>query len=159
MMGWFNDLSNAEKIAIVVPVGLAVIGGLFVLCKGLFRKKNDPDLALKIIDNTLQETEQLRQTVKQLEEQLAQPSLEANSASGQSTPLPSAQAIELAGLITEDDGLYAQSLKAIAEGDNEKADALLDETQQFLDTLQQQKDECAKQSWCEQAGQSSLAKG
>ena len=126
----------------VVDVGLAVIGGLFALFKWLFRKKKDPDLALKIIDDNLKENKQLRQTVKQLEEQLAKPSLETNIALEQSTPIPSAEAKKLANLITEDDGLYAQALKAIAEGDNEKAGCLLDETQQFLlDAVQQKKDE------------------
>jgi len=72
---------------------------------------------------------------------LAKPSLETTIASDQSTPVPTAEAIELANLITEDDGPYEQSLKAIAEGDNEKADGLLNETQEFLDTLGQKKDE------------------
>ncbi len=87
------------------------------------------------------ENEQLRQTVKQLEEQLAKPAIETNITSEQSIPVPSEEAKELAELINEDDGLYAQALKAIAEGNNEKADDLLDETQQFLDRVQQKKDE------------------
>ncbi len=44
-------------------------------------------------------------------------------------------------MITEDDGFYSQALKAIAQGDNKKADSLLDETQQFLDSVQQKKDQ------------------
>jgi len=138
---WFKNLSDAEKIAIIVPVGLAAVGGLFALCKWLFRNKKDPDLALVIIDETLKDNKQLRQTVKELEKRLAKPSVEANIGSEQSTPVPSAEAKELANVISEDDGVYAQALKAIAEGDNEKAECLLDETQEFLDTVQQRKDE------------------
>ncbi|MBA7674855.1 hypothetical protein ES703_83080 [subsurface metagenome] len=141
MIEWFKNLTDANKIAIVVPIAVVVIGGLIGLFKWLFGKKKDPDFALEIIDDTLKENRQLRQTVKELEEQLAKPSLETNIALEQSTPAPSAEARELANLITEDDGIYAQALKAIAEGDNEKADSLLDETQQFLDTVQQRKDE------------------
>jgi len=144
MVEWFNNLSEGWQTAIfgaAVAVGLAVIGGLFALFKWLFGKRKDPDLALEIIDDTLKENRELRQTVNQLEEQLAKPSVETNIALEQSTPVPSAEAKELAKLITEDDGLYAQALKAIAEGDNEKADSLLDQTQQFLDTVQQRKDE------------------
>ncbi len=140
LIDWFKNLSEGWQTAIfvtAVSVGLAVIAGLFKL---LFGKKKDPDLALEIIDNTLKENKQLRQTVKQLEEQLAKPSFETNIASQQSTPAPSAEAKELAKLINKDDGLYAQALKAITEGDNEKADELLDETQEFLDHVQQQKD-------------------
>ncbi len=71
MIEWFKNLSDTEKIAIVVPVGLAAVGGLFALFKWLFGKKKDPDLALAIIDDTLKENKQLRQTVGHLEEQLA----------------------------------------------------------------------------------------
>ena len=42
-MEWFSDLSKGEWIAIaaiVVSATLAAIGGLFVLLKGLFSKKN-----------------------------------------------------------------------------------------------------------------------
>jgi len=53
MMEWFKNRSDAEKIAIIVPVGIAVIGGLFALCKVLFGKKKGPDLVLGIIDDTL----------------------------------------------------------------------------------------------------------
>jgi len=144
MVEWFKNLSEGWQTAIFgggVAVALAVIGGLFALFKWVFGKKKDPDLALEIIDDTLKENRQLRQTVKELEEELAKPSLERNIALEESTRVPSAEAKDLANLITEDDGLYAQALKAIAEGDNEKAGSLLDETQQFLDTVQQRKDE------------------
>jgi len=40
MIEWFRNLSDANKIAIAVPVGIAVIGGLFGLFKWLFRKKS-----------------------------------------------------------------------------------------------------------------------
>jgi tetratricopeptide (TPR) repeat protein len=33
MIGWFKNLSDANKIAIIIPVGLAVIGGAFSLLK------------------------------------------------------------------------------------------------------------------------------
>jgi len=93
------------------------------------------------LGRTKEENTRLKKTIRQLEAQLARPSLEANIALEQSTPAPSAQAKDLANLITEDDGLYARALKAIAQGDNEKADSLLDQTQQFLDTVQQRKDD------------------
>ena len=35
MLEWFNNLSDANKIAIVIPVGLAVIAGLFAWFKWL----------------------------------------------------------------------------------------------------------------------------
>jgi tetratricopeptide (TPR) repeat protein len=185
MLKWFKNLSDANKIAIVIPVALAAIAGLFGLFKWLSPKKDAPapqqktihqegtshtastidgdkniiaggnvstgidsEAALTILVDTSAklgrseaENTRLRETIKQLEEQLAKPSLETSIALQQSTPAPSAQARELASLITEDDGLYAQALKAIAEGDNEKADSLLDETQQFLDTVQERKDQ------------------
>jgi hypothetical protein len=50
MIEWFKNLSNAEKIAIVIPVGLAAIGGLFAFFKWLVIKEKDPDLALAIIE-------------------------------------------------------------------------------------------------------------
>ena len=53
MIEWFNDLSNAEKIAVIailVPVSLAVVKGLFVLFKWLFRKKNPPSTPVNKID-------------------------------------------------------------------------------------------------------------
>jgi len=38
MVEWFRNLSDANKIAIVVPVGIAVIGGLVGLLKWLFAR-------------------------------------------------------------------------------------------------------------------------
>jgi len=95
----------------------------------------------KDLGRSEEEISRLKKKIKQIEEQLANPSLETNIVLGQSIPVPSVEAKELAALITEDDGLYAQALKAIAEGDNEKANGLLDKTQQFLDTVQKGKDE------------------
>jgi len=185
MIEWFKNLTDANKIAIVVPIALAVIGGLIGLFKWLFRKKDGPaprektiqqagsghkattidgdknivsegdvstgidpnnildryEIALKQLGESEEKITNQQETIKQLEEQLAWPSLETNITLEQSKPVPSAQARELANVITEDDGLYAQALKAITEGDNEKANSFLDETQQFLDTVQQRKDE------------------
>jgi len=95
----------------------------------------------KDLGRTEEENTRLKDKIIQLEEQLAKPSLETGIASERSMPVPSAEARGLATLITEDDGLYAQALKAIAEGDSDKANGLLDQTQQFLDTVQQRKDE------------------
>jgi tetratricopeptide (TPR) repeat protein len=134
---------TAEKIAvaaIVVPVGLALISGLFVLCKWLFRRRKDPDLALAIIDDALRDNKQLRQTVKQLEEELAQHEIMTGTGT-QQMPQPSQEAQNLAAQIEDDAGPYALALKAIAAGNAEQADELLDETQQFLDTVQQKKDQ------------------
>jgi hypothetical protein len=45
MIDWFMNLSDTDKIAIVVPVAIVVIGGLFTLLfKCLFRKKDDPQI-------------------------------------------------------------------------------------------------------------------
>ncbi len=143
MMEWFNNLTDGEKIAIaaiVATVSLMAIGGLFELFKGLFKKQNDPHLALAMIDNSMKEYEKLRQTVKLLEQQLTQPQITADTG-GQNLLQPTQEAKDLAAQIEDDAGPYSQALKAIAEGDNEKADSLLDETQQFLDTVQQKKDE------------------
>jgi tetratricopeptide (TPR) repeat protein len=87
------------------------------------------------------ENEQLMQTIKQLEERLVKPSIQTSAVSEQSTPTPSAEAKELAKLITEDDWLYAQALKAIAGGNAKKADELLNGAQQFLSHVKRKKDE------------------
>ena len=47
MIEWFKGLSDGNKIAVVVPVGLAVIGGLFGLFKWLFRKTGDSSAPAK----------------------------------------------------------------------------------------------------------------
>jgi len=49
MLEWFRNLSDANKIAIVIPVGLAAIGGLFALFKWLFRKTDAPARQQKTI--------------------------------------------------------------------------------------------------------------
>jgi len=81
-----------------------------------------------------------RSKTEQLEEQLAQLRL-AVASTGQHNPQPTAEARELAQQITEDDGGYAQALKAIAEGRYEQAQQLLDDAQVFLEGVQEQKEE------------------
>ena len=49
MVEWFNNLTDANKIAIVVPVGLAAICGLFGLFKWLLGKQNGPTSQQKTI--------------------------------------------------------------------------------------------------------------
>jgi tetratricopeptide (TPR) repeat protein len=78
--------------------------------------------------------------VRQLEEQLAKPRLEVDISLEKTTPVPSIEARELAAQIEGDASPYAQALKAIAEGDSQKADELLDETQEYLDGIQREKD-------------------
>ncbi|MGD0573049.1 MAG: tetratricopeptide repeat protein [Sedimentisphaerales bacterium] len=188
---WFKNLDDTNKIAIVVPVGLAAIGGLFALFKWLFSKKDDSPVQQKTIKRKGQrhtaivveenkgniagrdvnlgidgdaalnqlvsvskeagqskneikhleeKNEKLKDTIRTLEEQLAQ--RQALVGPGQQqTPQPTQEAKELAKLITENDGPYAQALKAIAEGNNKKADGFLDETQKIIDHIQQRKNE------------------
>jgi len=52
MIEWFKNLTNANKIAIIVPITLALIGGLFGLSKLLFLKKDDPSAIKKTIQQT-----------------------------------------------------------------------------------------------------------
>jgi len=157
MIEWFKNLSEGWQTAIfgaVVAVGLTVIGGLFALIKWLFRKKDgpspqsikintgiDPNNLVDLFGKTKEELGQANERIRHLEEQLAKLSIETIVASEKSTPMPSAEAKELAKLITENDGPYAQALKAIAEGNNKKADGLLDETQKIIDQVQQRKNE------------------
>jgi tetratricopeptide (TPR) repeat protein len=151
---WFKNLDDTNKIAIVIPVGLAAIGGLFVLFKWLFSKKDgpspqsikintgiDPNNLVDLFGKTKEELGQANERIRHLEEQLAKTRIEKSISSEQSTPTPSTEAKELAKLITENDGPYAQALKAIAEGNNKKADGLLDETQKIIDHIQQRKNE------------------
>ena len=185
MIEWFKNLSNAEKIAvvaIVVPVCLAVIVGLFGLLEWPLGKEDGPESKGKIIhqegsghtaivteregatvagrdvnigikpDNFLDRYEttlkQLGQseekninqqeTIRQLEEQLSQPQIIADT-SRQQVPQPTQEAKDLAVQIEDDAGPFVRALKAIAEGRDAQADELLDETQQFLDTVQEQK--------------------
>ena len=153
---WFKNLSEGWQTAIfgaVVAVGLAAISGLFVLFKWLFRKKDgpspqiikintgiDPNNLVDIFGKTKEELGQANERIRHLEEQLAQQQILVGPGQ-QQTPQPTQEAKELAKLITQDDGPYAQALKAIAEGNNKKADGLLDETQQFLNQVQQRTNE------------------
>jgi len=191
MIEWFKNLNDAEKIAIVVPVIVAVIGGLLGLLKAFgkgkgsstqkktFQQKGSDNVAANIdgsgnttnvagrdvnlgIDGdaalnqlvsvskeagqSKNEIEHLKDTISKLEGQLQLVQQQVlTGAGGQQTPQPTQEAKELAKLITKNDGPYAQALKAIAEGNNKKADGLLDETQQFLDRVldqvQQRKNE------------------
>lgn len=183
MVEWFKNLSDANKIAIVVPVVLVVIGGLFGLSQWPLGKEDGPESKGKIIRqegsghaaanidggkniiaggnvntgidsdavlNTLVKTSKelgrteeenirLRETVRQLEEQLSQPHIMADT-SRQQVPQPTQQAKDLAAQIEDDAGPYALALKAIAEGDTKEANELLDKTQKLLDKVQEQKD-------------------
>ena len=88
------------------------------------------------------EIEHLKNTVGELESQLQLAQQQVLVGPGQQqTPQPTQEAKELAKLITQDDSPYAQALKAIAEGNNKKADGLLDETQKIIDQVQQRKNE------------------
>jgi tetratricopeptide (TPR) repeat protein len=78
---------------------------------------------------------ELKEIIRELEEQLAQPQRTTDI-----SPLPTEQAKELAGQIEDEAGPYARALKAIADGNHQQADDMLDETQQFLDTVQEAKD-------------------
>lgn len=90
-------------------------------------------------DDKLEELFNAKKRIEGLEEALAQTPLKTN-ASGQETPQPTQEAKELAKLITDKDGLYARALKAIAEGQNSQADGLLDESQNLLNSVQEEKD-------------------
>jgi len=85
------------------------------------------------------ENARLKERIRQLEEQLAQPQLTADS-DDHGVPQPTQEAKELAKLISEDDGPYALALKAIADGNDAQADHLLNGTQQFLDSVQEEED-------------------
>ena len=143
LLKWlFSKKEGVGSKAIMIDGGKNIIAG------GDVSTGIDSGAALRILVDTSsklgrsqEESEQRRQKIMELEQELAKHSLETNIALEKSTPVPSVEAKELAKLITEDDGLYAQALKAIAEGDNEKADCFLDETQEFLDSVQQKKDE------------------
>jgi len=94
------------------------------------------------IKHLQEKNRELKDTISKLEGQLQLAQQQVLTGPGQQqTPQPTQEAKELAKLITEDDGPYAQALKAIAEGNNEKADGLLDETQKILNHVQQRKDE------------------
>jgi tetratricopeptide (TPR) repeat protein len=78
--------------------------------------------------------------IQRLEEELGRQQSLAE-ADGDQVSQPTQEAKELAAQIEDDAGPYAQALKAIAEGNNERANELLDDAQQFLDAFQQKKDE------------------
>jgi tetratricopeptide (TPR) repeat protein len=113
--------------------GDAALNQLVSVSKEAGQSKNE-------IKHLEEKNEKLKDTIRTLEGQLAQRQVLVGPGQ-QQTPQPTQEAKELAKLITENDGPYAQALKAIAEGNNKKADGLLDGTQQFLDHVQQKKDE------------------
>ncbi|MHC4212298.1 MAG: tetratricopeptide repeat protein [Planctomycetota bacterium] len=107
----------------------------------------DGDLVLKQLVSVSKEAGQSeeiiknqQETIRELEQQLAQSQIMAQS-DQQQLPQPSQEAKDLAAQIDDDASPYALALKAIAQGDNEKADSLLDETQQVLNAVQQKKDQ------------------
>ncbi|KKK54499.1 hypothetical protein LCGC14_3084100, partial [marine sediment metagenome] len=86
------------------------------------------------------EIKHLRETITLLEEQLAQPP--ALTSTGQEKlPQPTQEAKDIAAHIEDDAGPYALALKAIATGQSQEADDLLDGSQQLLDKIQEQKDQ------------------
>ncbi|MCJ7691894.1 MAG: tetratricopeptide repeat protein, partial [Sedimentisphaerales bacterium] len=107
----------------------------------------DGDLALKQLVSVSKEAGQSGEKIKnyeekinQLEEQLAQ-SQALTGPGEQQVPQPTQQAKDLAAQIEDDAGPYALALKAIANGDPEQADELLNQTQKILDNVQEQKDQ------------------
>jgi tetratricopeptide (TPR) repeat protein len=82
---------------------------------------------------------ELKETIRQLEEQLSQPQIIADTGR-QQVPQPTQQAKDLAAQIEDDSGPYALALKAIAVGNTKQAGELLDKTQKLLDKVQEQKD-------------------
>ena len=81
-----------------------------------------------------------QEKIRTLEEQLANPD-KTLSPTGEETIQPSAEALASAQAITDEDSSYARALKAIAEGQNDQADDLLEESQEFLNTWQEEKDQ------------------
>jgi len=82
---------------------------------------------------------ELKETIRQLEEQLSQPQIIADIGR-QQVPQPTQQAKDLAAQIEDDSGPYVLALKAIAVGNTKWASELLDKTQKLLDKVQEQKD-------------------
>ncbi|MGD0553311.1 MAG: tetratricopeptide repeat protein, partial [Sedimentisphaerales bacterium] len=165
MIKWFKNLRIEWQIAIFAAV-VGAIGGIIGLLMNT-RNSSTPQTTIRqngtgntaivaegnnittnittgidpvLYGNAKEELGQAKEKIRHLEEQLAKPSLETSISSEKSIPVPSAEAKELAKLITQDDSSYAQALKAIAEGNNKKADGLLDETQKIIDHVQQAKD-------------------
>ncbi len=96
------------------------------------------DAAMRQLGQADAKVENQRDRISQLEEELSRRPLAAD-ADGQRAPQPTQEAKELAELISEDDGVYSQALKAIAEGNNEQASGLLDESQNLLDKIEEEK--------------------
>lgn len=146
IIGWFFKwlLGNKGKIVMrktkVVQKGNA---NQVILANGNGAIAAGGDVGIKpeLHEIVLKQLGRAEEKIASLEEQLSNRILESNTALDKSTPVPSAEAKKLADLITEDDGPYALALKAIAEGESEKADCLLGEIQQILDAVQQEKDE------------------
>jgi len=159
MVEWFNNLTDANKIAIVVPVVIAVIAGLVGLSKWLLGKKDGPapegviippsidpnnvldryEISLKQLGQTEETIKNQQETIRQLEERLAQSQIMADTGR-QQVPQPTQEAKDLASQIEDDAGPYALALKAIAAGNTKEANELLDKTQKLLDKVQEQKD-------------------
>ena len=97
-----------------------------------------------------------QETIRQLEEQLTQRQIPAESGT-QQIPQPTQEAKDLAAQIEDDAGPYAQALKAIARGNPKRADELLDQTQQFLDQLQERKDQAQAKIYLARLQNSSYA--
>lgn len=143
MAEWFSKLANAEKIAVIAVI--AIIGGLFKQCKSLFKKEkahvdtnnilDRHEIALKQLGQLEEKDSNSQERIRKLEVLLAQPQIVTNP-TVQNLPQPTQEAKDLASHIENDEGSYPQALKAIAEGENEKADLLLDESQEYLDTIQ-----------------------
>ena len=98
------------------------------------------ETALKQLGQSEKTIEDQGQPIAQLEEQLAQPSALASSGQ-EKLPQPTQEAKDIAAHIEDDAGPYALALKAIATGQFQEADDLLDDSQQLLDKVQEQKDQ------------------
>jgi tetratricopeptide (TPR) repeat protein len=98
------------------------------------------EITLKQLGQSEEIIKNQRETIRQLEEQLSQSQIMADTGR-QQVPQPSQEAKDLAAQSEDDAAPYALALKAIATGNTEQADELLDQTQQFLDTVQQKKDQ------------------
>ena len=110
----------------------------------IINNNTDDDVLNKLIQVTDErgqlknENKHLQEQISELEKELSFQQIMLESAERQ-TPHPSQQAKNIATQITEDNaGPYALALKAIAEGNPDKANMLLDDSQEFLDTIQSQ---------------------
>jgi len=98
------------------------------------------EITLKQLGQSEEKIKNQQEELKRLEEQLSRTQIMADTGR-QRGPQPTEEAKDLAAQIEDDAGPYALALRAIATGNTDKADELLDETQRFLDTVQQRKDE------------------